>query len=117
VICVIAGIGIVAYATSTNYFASSKNAMLHFPSSVSIVNANVAVVGQAAGIPCGALRLPCPLYTNQSTISAILIKYNGSYYYVSYIEVNDIRYMVWYDNSTYYCVTPRVEWANSCPTD
>ena len=115
-VLVLVVVGIGFYATSLNYF-NSNNGLPQFPSSVSIVNANVTVVGQAAEIPCGALRLPCPLPTNQSTISAILIKYDGTYYYVSYVNVNDIRYTVWYDNSTYYCVTPRVDWANACPTN
>ena len=113
---VIVGIGV--YAISGNYFNTSSNGLPHLPSPVSIVEANVTVVGQAAGIPCSALRLPCPLplHPNESTISAILIRYNETYYYVSYIEVNSIRYMIWYNNSTYYCVTPGVKWANTCPT-
>ena len=95
---------------------NSNDGVPPFPPSVSIMG-NVTVVGRAAGIPCGALRLPCPLYTNESTISALLIRYDGIYYYVSYIRVNNIQYMIWYDNSTYYCVTPRVSWANACPTN
>ena len=112
---VIIGTGVYAY--SGNYFNTSNNGLPHLPSSVSIIEANVTVIGQAAGIPCGALRLPCPLYTSESTISAILIRYDGTYYYVSYIKDNGIQYMIWYNNSTYYCVTPSVEWANTCPTN
>jgi uncharacterized membrane protein len=115
-VCAIVVVGVVTYVTSANYFASSNKGPPHIPPSLVIVKANVTVVGQAAGIPCSALRLPCPLPTNQSTISAVLIEYRGTYYYVSYLSVNDIHYAVWYDNSTYYCVTPRVGWANTCPT-
>jgi hypothetical protein len=105
---------LVSSLTSPNTFMSGTSTTNN-PSSVSIIKANVTVMGQAAGIPCGALRLPCPLYTNESVIFATLIRYDGTYYYVSYIKVNDIQYTVWYDNSTYYCVTPRVDWANACP--
>jgi hypothetical protein len=89
-------------------------------SSLSTVEANITVTGQAAEIPCEALRLPCPSPTIASAISATLIMYGGTYYYVSYMNVNtptsSTRYVIWYNNSTYYCVTPQVEWANACPT-
>jgi len=112
---VIVGTGVYA---SWNYFNTSNNDVPNLPSSVQIIKANVTVTGQAAAIPCSALQLPCPLALNpnESTTSAILIRYDGTYYYVSTIEANGVRYTIWYDNSTYYCITPAVKWANACPT-
>lgn len=89
-----------------------------------VVRPNVTVRGLAAGIPCGSLRLPCATFPNQS-IQAELIEYNGTYYYLSYFgltqgTINPAQrvttwYMVWYDNSTYYCVSPPPRWAIACP--
>jgi len=89
-----------------------------------VVKPNVTVHGYAAGIPCGALMLPCVSYPNQS-IRATLIKYNGNYYYVSYFGVTQgsfdpaqrvtTWYTIWYTNSTEYCVSPKVQWDIACP--
>jgi hypothetical protein len=75
-------------------------------------------------MPCGALEFPCVTYSNQ-TLTATLIRYNGTYYHISYYGTFDklqstetlsggvlsnTRYTIWYDNSTVYCVSPKVEW-------
>jgi len=83
-----------------------------------VVNANVTVYGLAAGEPCGALRLPCATYSNKS-IPAQLVSYAGNLYYVSQFHVENntktTTFTIWYDNSSSYCVTPKLPWANSCP--
>jgi len=79
-----------------------------------VVKPNVTVYGFAAGIPCGALRTSCITTKNQS-IPATLIRYDGTYYYVSYFGVNTTWYTVWYNNSTEYCVSPKVQWDIACP--
>jgi hypothetical protein len=94
-----------------------------------VVNPNITVRGQVAGTPYGALEFPCVTYLNQS-ITAILIKYNGTYYYLSYYGtfnklhatetlsggvLSNTWYAIWYDNSTVYCVSPKVQWWNACP--
>jgi hypothetical protein len=83
-----------------------------------VVNTNVTVYGLAAGQPCGALRLPCATYPNQS-ISAQIVSYGGRQYYVSQFTLeNDTIFTVftiWYDNSTSYCTTPKLPWENACP--
>jgi hypothetical protein len=82
-----------------------------------VVQSNFTVHGQAAGIPCGALRIPCISSANQ-TIVANLVRYQGTYYYDSNYTLNTVVYMIWYNNSTYYCVSPTPptnEQAKSCP--
>lgn len=82
-----------------------------------VVKNNITVFGETAGIPCGALQLPCITSLNQ-TITAKLILFQGKYYYDSNYTVNAVVYMIWYDNSTYYCVSPTPptnEHANNCP--
>ncbi len=83
-----------------------------------VVRENVTVYGAVAGIPCSSLRLPCPTPANQS-LSVKLIKYAGNYYYLSDFTIinNQTRtvYTIWFDNSTYYCISPKVEWAKTCP--
>lgn len=76
---------------------------------------SVTVYGQASGFPCAALGLPCAHPTNQSSISASLTLFEGKYYYVSNITANNVVYTVWYDNSTYYCVSPKSQGVNTCP--
>ena len=93
-----------------------------------IINPNVTVQGQAANTPCDALRFPCTL--GIGNMSAILIRYGGTYYWLSYYGTfNNLRstetlsggvlsntwYTIWYDNSTVYCVSPKVQWWNACP--
>ena len=115
IIVAIAGIG--GYFVSMNYMQSqSSTTELYVPSSATIVNTNVTVIGQAVGFPCAALRLPCPHYDNQSIGWATLIRYGGSYYYASTISVNSKVYTVWYTNSTYYCVHPAFQGVSSCPS-
>ena len=95
-----------------------------------IINPNVTVRGQAAGTPCGALQFPCVTYPNQN-ITAVLIRYNGTYYYLSYYGtfnkltatetlsggvLTNTWYTIWYDNSTVYCVSPKVQWWDACPS-
>ena len=104
-----------AYELTVRSSSASQTVSLQLPTNASIIAANMTVVGRAAGIPCASLRLPCPYPTNKSSISATLIRYGGTSYYVSFLNANNVRYAVWYDNSTYYCVSPKVEWANSCP--
>ncbi len=76
------------------------------------VIATVTVYGHAAGLPCAALRLPCALPTS---IKANLTLYQSKYYYVSEITANNVVYTVWYDNSTYYCVSPQFQGTSTCP--
>ena len=95
-----------------------------------VINPNVTVRGQAAGTPCGALEFPCVTYPNQN-ITAVLIRYNGSDYYLSYDGafnkltttqtlsggvLTNTWYTIWYDNSTVYCVSPKIQWWNACPS-
>jgi hypothetical protein len=94
-----------------------------------VINPNVTVRGQAAGTPCGALEFPCATFPNQTT-TAVLIRFGGAYYYLSYYGTfNKLRttetlsggvlsntwYTIIYDNSTVYCVSPKVQWWNACP--
>ncbi len=94
-----------------------------------VINPYVTVRGQAAGLPCAALQLPCISTANQS-VAAMLIKYNGTDYYLSYNGVfnklsgtetmqngvlTNTWYTIWYDNSTVYCVSPKLQSSNSCP--
>jgi hypothetical protein len=77
-----------------------------------VVKPNVTVTGYAANIPCGALRGPC---IAAQSYPATLIRYQGTYYYVSYFGLNNVWYTIWYGNSTEYCVSPKVQWDTSCP--
>jgi len=82
-----------------------------------LVESNVTIYGEAAGIPCGALQLPCTSSTNQSIV-ANLVRYQSNYYYDSNFTANNVIYMIWYNNSTYYCVSPTPptnEQASNCP--
>lgn len=84
-----------------------------------VVSNNVTIYGLVAGTPCGALRLPCVTWPNQS-LSVQLIRYEGDYYYVSNYSVgNNVdgykKYTIWFTNSTVYCISPKVEWAIACP--
>jgi len=93
-----------------------------------VVNPGVTVQGQAANTPCDALHFPCTLRIGN--MSAILIRYGGAYYWLSYYGTfNNLQstetlsggvltntwYTIWYDNSTVYCVSPKVQWWNACP--
>jgi len=77
-----------------------------------VVKPNITVDQPAAGIPCGVFGyiscMPFP-------VQAVLIKFNGTYYYVTYVSVNNVRYTVWYDNSTAFCVSPKIRLEMTCP--
>jgi hypothetical protein len=82
-----------------------------------VIQSTITVRGEAAGIPCATLRIPCISSTNQSIV-ADLIRYQGVYYYDSNYTLNNVVYMIWYTNSTYFCVSPTPstnEQANACP--
>ncbi len=108
------------YGASSNFkndmYLANPATTISSSFSATTVDANVTVTGPAAELPCEALRLPCPMPTNTTTIHAALITYGGNQYYVSTIKANGTQYTVWYTNSTYYCVTPQVGWANACPS-
>lgn len=84
-----------------------------------IVNANATVSGQAVSIPGCAVHGDCTSAANQSS-TAVLILYNGNYYYVSnytFTSVNqpNLVYTIWYTNSTEFCISPAVSWDPVCP--
>jgi hypothetical protein len=105
-IIVIVGLGATYFFIETSDSSSTTNY-----ESVGVVT----VYGRASGIPCAALQLPCPIPTNQSSISANLTLFEGKYYFVSDISVNSVVYTVWFDNSTYYCIAPKFQAVNTCP--
>ena len=102
---------IIATALAAYYFAPSGASTT---SNFTVVE-KLTVYGKVAGYPCAALKLPCPYPTNQTSIAADLTSFRGRYYYVSNITVNDVVYTVWFDNSTYYCVSPKFQNVNTCP--
>src|SRR2546426_6823830 len=77
-----------------------------------VVKPNITVDQPAAGIPCGVFGyiscMPFP-------VQAVLIKFNGTYYYVTYVSVNNVRDNVLYDNSTTFCVSPKIRLEMTCP--
>jgi hypothetical protein len=82
-----------------------------------LVNPDATVRGGAVSIPGCAVHGGCTQSVNQSS-TAILILYDGSYYYVSnYTIVSQYTaiYTVWYTNSTEYCVSPEVSGDSLCP--
>ena len=123
VVAVIAGAGAGYLIGTSNQRTSTTTTTATGIMPYQVINPNVTVRGQAAGLPCSALRLPCASSTNES-ISAILIRYNGAYYYLSHFGVTNATnpahpittwYTIWYDNSTAFCVSPKVEWSITCP--
>jgi len=119
----------VSTTTATSFILTSSVTTVTGKMPYQVVNPNVMVRGQAAGTPCGALEFPCVTYLNQS-ITAMLIKYNGTYYYLSFYGsfdklhttetlsggvLTNTWYTIWYDNSTVYCVSPKVQWWNAFP--
>jgi hypothetical protein len=123
VIAIVAGAGAGYLAGASNQQPTTTTITTTGTLPFQIVNPNVTVRGQAAGLPCAALRLPCPYPVNQS-IDAVLIRYNGTYYYLSYYGLTNATnptqrvttwYTIWYDNSTAFCVSPKVEWSITCP--
>jgi hypothetical protein len=103
-VIVSAAVGII-YVTNTTSLSSSNYTIVK----------SITVYGRPAGFPCAALGLPCALTTSQSSEQANLVLSNGKYYYDSNIMVNNIVYSVWYDNSTYYCVSPKYQSDRTCP--
>jgi len=123
VIAIVAGAGAGYFVGASNQGPTTTTTTTTGTLPYQIINPNVTVRGQAAGLPCAALRLPCPYSANQST-KAILIGYNGAYYYLSYYGLTNATnptqrvttwYTIWYDNSTAFCVSPKVEWSITCP--
>ena len=110
--------GAVGYVVGNSKTVTSTVTATATPVLYTVVQNNVTVHGEAALIPCGALQLPgCTTSPNQ-TIIANLIRFQGSFYYDSNFTLNNVLYMIWYNNSTYYCVSPTPptnEQANSCP--
>ena len=106
---------VVVASMGAFYFTGRTAASVSSSTSEYTVIENLAVYGLPSGIPCSALRLPCPLPTNQSSIPASLVGFDGKYYYISNITANSVMYTVWYDNSTYYCVSPKFQGVNTCP--
>ena len=104
---------VVVVALGTFYF-SGRMSTSSSTTQYAVVE-SVTVFGRPSGFPCSALRLPCPFPTNQSAIPASLVLYDGKYYYISNITANSVMYTVWYDNSTYYCVSPKFQGVNTCP--
>ena len=110
--------------TSTLSLTTVSNLTTTVTIQYQVINPNVTVRGQAASIPLCALRVPACSNSPNATTPAVLIKYNGTYYYLSYqgltnatnpSDRNTIWYTVWYDNSTAFCISPKVEWSISCP--
>ncbi|MDA4112339.1 MAG: hypothetical protein OK439_07345 [Thaumarchaeota archaeon] len=109
-ILIILGVTIIIIGTASwlfYYFTFSSSASF-------VVIRNTTVYGQASGIPCGAMHFPCITSPNQSTPAQLLL-FQGKYYYDSNLTWNHVVYTIWYDNSTYYCISPKLEWANTCP--
>ena len=105
IVIIVAAFGTIFFAVGMSASSSTKYTVVE----------NLTVYGRASGLPCAALRLPCVLPTNQSSILAGLVLFGGKYYYVSNITTNSVIYTVWYDNSTYYCVSPEFQGVNTCP--
>ncbi len=109
----------VVVASALGYwFGASTIAPNKEPKTPQIVRENVTVYGTIQTPPCGWLRISCfmleqPVYAQQ------LIKYEGKYYYASKIRImrnqTDITYTYWFDNSTYYCISPKFENIPTCP--
>ena len=116
VISSLAGISSTSTSSSSAQTSLSANTVSSSSGSPGYEFIGTAVVhGLAVGFPCAALRLPCPHYNSSSSGTANLILFNGKYYYFSNITVNDIVYSVWYDNATYYCVSPAFQSESTCP--
>jgi len=77
-----------------------------------VLKPNITVEQPAAGIPCAVFGY---ISCNPFPVQAMLIKFNGTYYYVTYVNENDVRYTVWYNNSTAYCVSPKIQSKMLCP--
>ena len=120
---------ITSILTTTAISVVSSVTTVTRPTPYEVINPYVTVRGQAAGLPCAALEFPCVTAANQS-ISAMLIRYNGTYYYLSYYGsfnkqsgtetiqdgvLTNTWYTIWYDNSTVYCVSPKVDSSIACP--
>ncbi len=86
--------------------------------SFQVIATNVDLYGHTASIPSCAMRVPCVTYTNIPTV-AELLRYNGTYYYESKYNLSTqgstATYTIWYNNSTYFCISPKVSWAMTCP--
>ena len=88
-----------------------------------VLRNNLTVKGQMVyEIVCVLLEATCPYQTveNNSNLSLSgveLISYDGSYYYEYRPppDYPDMLFMVWFTNSTIYCVSPADNWGVSAP--
>lgn len=82
-----------------------------------VINPDAMVGGSAVSIPSCAVHAGCTTEAGQSSL-AMLILYDGAYYYVSNYTVTSQSttvYTVWYTNSTDYCVSPAFPDTQACP--
>ena len=98
----------------------SSNSMIQAEQGqVVVLSSDTTVSGSLAGVPCGALRLPCTSSVNQN-YTVELVSYQGNEYYLAHFSLTSngvyTNYTIWFNNSTAYCVSPKVQWYNSCPT-
>lgn len=110
------------YATTTGEYSGCippvQCYLTTVTTTVTIVRSDMTVTGGAAGIPCSALQLPCTTSTNMSFYPVELVFFQNRYYYIAHYDVSgeqSVNYTIWFDNSTYYCVSPKVNWASPCP--
>jgi hypothetical protein len=99
----------VATTTVTEVVTSSQT--------YEIVESNITSPGQAGAEAYCSFGFPCP--TGNDPMAATLVLYKSTYYYFSVVPmgINSpvVDYMVWYTNSTAFCITPKFGSWPACP--